>query len=780
MASKTDEEKFAGDSIWRELSKVPAVFTLNVSKSVSFGKMKTMKNILLEEIATLEKIPVKHEQDDEELVQALDLLTWLEYKIGSKQKALEMNTKALALTNKQAAFSLGNCAHLMWCEGKIEQVRTCLDSLLRLKESDSSEENLAVVKAHQAYCYFRLGGRENLSSAKTLLAEALNINSSSYLWIWQAGVVSRRFPISDIENEQTNLRMEMENKAKDLFQRVATQSPNPRLRAFACSDLASLANARKEEPQTVKGLCDEALISYGIHPYVVLNCCKSLITTDLSRALKLLEEASTVCPNSSILRLLGKCYCHMAKRERKNPFLLEDYYNAAEASYRHAVDLGPLNLGARFDLANMLQLRSEYRKAMLEFNKLIFTGISFHETHFAPILMKAYEQAAQCQLRLCEDAGYVASLSNHVTISSLKNNAEIMLMKAMEICLNILSSEERKRYLNQPFESLLVLSGRKDTPAILHLLSRVHCLVKEKGRSLEILNQLLIYCSSDPQVIAVALKNYFDSGSCEEAYALLQMSSARFGADIFDEDLCRKVALHAAWARLLQISTGAAGIFKAQFDRYRQQNHYLREEHSAGHQALSCETDVSADKELLDVLILFDDSRDESKGESNLSNICGKLQQAMSKIFGLNVSYNVQGCCAGRSQVDVQLEEMKRAELVMVVIDKEPINEYFESLLHFLPSLMEQREDNPTPAQVLMVFTETGVKVPSQVSNFHAAPMIIKPLMASIGSFEQKCDQTEPGASRGDNTRIDDDVKKCVEDIMAFFCCLISTSWPMP
>ncbi|GFS27414.1 hypothetical protein ElyMa_005266900, partial [Elysia marginata] len=72
---------------------------------------------------------------------------------------------------------------------------------------------------------------------------------------------------------------------------------------------------------------------------------------------------------------------------------------------------------------------------------------------------------------------------------------------------------------------------------------------------------------------------------------------------------------------------------------------------------------------------------------------------------------------------------------------------------------MVPREDNPTPPRVLVAPTEVGIRVPSSLSDFPKAPMIIQSVMASIGTFEQKCDQNEPGASCGDNASVDDDVK---------------------
>ena len=77
------------DKVNRELSEVTAVFTLSVRKPLTVARMETIKMTLKEEVETWDRTLNKYDQDKEEMLQALDLLTWLEYKIGSPRRALE-------------------------------------------------------------------------------------------------------------------------------------------------------------------------------------------------------------------------------------------------------------------------------------------------------------------------------------------------------------------------------------------------------------------------------------------------------------------------------------------------------------------------------------------------------------------------------------------------------------------------------------------------------------------------------------------------------------------
>ncbi|KAK3796612.1 hypothetical protein RRG08_041528 [Elysia crispata] len=136
-------------------------------------------------------------------------------------------------------------------------------------------------------------------------------------------------------------------------------------------------------------------------------------------------------------------------------------------------------------------------------------------------------------------------------------------------------------------------------------------------------------------------------------------------------------------------------------------------------------------------------------------------------------------CCAGGPIAALQLEEAARAQLVLVVIGSEQMNTYFQSLLGFLPSLTEHRDDYPTPPRMLVAVIEEGVSVPTPISAFPTVPRV-ESLAASLDAYMERCDEDEDGATDGASGDVDEDVKVYVEDIMSFFCGIISTSWPLP
>ena len=630
------------DEMCLELSQVPAVFTLKLLKPVAISRVQMIKPALRDEVETLINAPDKYEQDSDELLQALDLLTWLEYTTGSPQKAIELNDRALALTQNKAAFTLGNRAHLMWCQGNLEQTRCCLDSLAALSQDSSTDDQLAAVKAHQAYCYFRLRGSANLSQAAALFEEALNIKPNSYLWRLQAGIVYKRITHLARQNRPHGVEKPQTKKAMDYFQCVAEQSSNARLRAFAYSDLAYLVSIKREGKHIVREYCDKALSLCDNHQYVLQNCGKSLKEIkDTPKALKLLTQATAVCPTSNIFCHLGNCLQAMGQREMVNPYSLDHYYNEAEKSYCEGIRLSPTNLANRFSLARLLRVRGKLEEAAIEFKRLISVAINSQEDGDACMLMKSYEQAALCQLELSKDC--VAAEPSPIMNLNLMRDAEKMLMKALELAFDALTPVEREMHLKDAgyLRSLFACTNPRELSAALEMICKVYDIAHEPERKLEAVREFLNHVSDDPAVVTLALEKYLDCEDYEIAYVMLQMADAFKEPPAIDDALFTKVMLSAAKARLQQCSGEVSRIFKAHFDHHRLQHRRQGRHHYEGNGEQSDTVD-SASVELLDVLIVYDGSHDEHKGKPYFGDICGELQEAMSTVFGLNVSHNMQ------------------------------------------------------------------------------------------------------------------------------------------
>ncbi|GFO11162.1 hypothetical protein PoB_003766700 [Plakobranchus ocellatus] len=665
------------DNVVEKTKAIECVFTLHVPEGISEDRLREMKPRLETEIKDIERAESKYEYDDEELCQTLDLLTWVEFKIGSKLIASELNDKAIAKANSSlgSLFSQGNRVHLLWSKGDLIQAKSDLIEIEMMEENALQHgpcNMIATVKARQAYCYYRFGGPKNLQRAITLYEEALTTFPEMHLWRLQAGGVYRRISHPNMYGENDidlKLRDEREAKAKEFFHRVKEHSKNPRLQAFAFSDLALWASHRNEVGRILKYICQQALSLCGNDPYVLLNCGKSLQYTDVGKAVELLTKAAKLSPTSNIFHWLGKCLFHSARWQEKNLPNSEDLFKQAEESYREAIRLSPQNIPARYSLGILLKWCGKPEKALREFIQIIS---AFQYENFVLTLMKTYEQASLCLLELYNDATHSSKRTDSKMKLDLKKDAEEMLIRALSISFKLLSREEIKKYLTESLRELQKIEDSRDTPEKLKLLSRAYRLAKDPQKSLKALEKLFeIDESEDAAVIMSALETYVDLGRFDDAVALMNRC---LDSHTIDNSLRNKVALGAARRRLLQYGGDAVLVFKSTFD---------------------------------------------------------------SSIFFLL--------------------------------------RYFESLLGFLPSVMERGEDNQSPPQVLVAATEAGVKLPSSVKYFQKIQL--NSVVESLQEYEEWRRQRAADVLHDplNNGRL----TECVDNMISFFCSLLSISWPL-
>ncbi|GFO20979.1 hypothetical protein PoB_004748400, partial [Plakobranchus ocellatus] len=470
-----------------------------------------------------------------------------------------------------------------------------------------------------------------------------------HLWMFQAGRAYRRFSTPNMYRENdidSKLRNERGAKAGELLHQVTEQSKNPRLRAFAFSDLDVCASNRRETGRNVMDFCRQALILCRNDPYVLLNCGKSLQYTDIKKAVELLTKAARISRTSHTFHQLGKYLDHFAHKEKKHSRHSEDLTKQAGKSHREAIRLSPSNNPARYSLGILLKWCGEPEKALREFTQI--KG-AFQYDDYALTLMKTYEQASLCLLELYHGPTHSSRLTDNAMTLDLKKDAEEMLIKALSISFKLLSREEIQKYLTESLRELQKIEDSRDTPETLKLLSRAYLLAKDPQKSLETLEKLFeIDESEDAAVIISALENYVDLGRFEEALAL--MNRCRDSHTI-DNSLRNKVALGAARCRLLQYGGDAAPIFKSIFDSY-----------------------ISDSCNKLDVLIVYDDSREIARDVASLRYICRQLQNLVRTVFGLDASSNIQRCCEGVPEASTQLKEMTKAKLVLLVFGSEKLD----------------------------------------------------------------------------------------------------------
>ena len=104
---------------------------------------------------------------------------------------------------------------------------------------------------------------------------------------------------------------------------------------------------------------------------------------------------------------------------------------------------------------------------------------------------------------------------------------------------------------------------------------------------------------------------------------------------------------------------------------------------------------------------------------------------------------------------------------------------FFKSFIELLPKLTVESEDNPTPPRVLVAQTQDDVKVPFPATMFPKTP-VITPAISSLNAFVDRCRQNEDETFVAKPYTAAESASECVEDIMAFFCCLVSIDWPLP
>ncbi|GFO01835.1 tfp pilus assembly protein pilf [Plakobranchus ocellatus] len=752
-----------------KIKAIESVFTLDIPKGISYNRLWEMQPKLKSEVKDLQEAETKYEHDDEELCQALDLLTWVEFKIGSEDEAFQRNEEAMAVAQGSlgSLFSRGNRIHLLWRKEDFMQIRTELNELDRIKSGIDSRSIIAGVKARQAYCYFRLGDPKCQKKAITLYEEALNTIPEMHLWRLQAGQVCRRLHNLDMQGENSidlKQRHEGLEKADEFFHSVTKHSKNPRLQAFAYSDLAVIASDRKDAEGNLERFCHEALTLCGNDPYVLLNCGKSLKNKNTEKAIELLTKATTILPTTHTFTQLGKAFNYLAYEKRKNQHVSKPWAEKAEESYREAIRLSPENIPARFSLGRLMKFCGEVEKALREFLQIIRC---FQCDDFAFTLMKTYVQASICliELQMIEDA-------------------EKMLIKAVSIAFKVLSRGEIEFYLalKKSLSSSQKISDTRHSPEAL-LFNTVYRLIKDSPKRLKTLKKLFqMDMSEDVAVTTSSIEKCLDQECFEEALALMNWSIT-VGAHRLNDRLCNKVALYAARSRLLHYGGDAAFVFKSMYDSHSLARHGLgtSDEARVPPHETSPEADVTGSRDKLDVLIVYDNPRDGVEDLSSLGDICTKLQRLMKNVFGLNVSsyldmsVNSLRCCADEPDMSNQVDKMFRAKLVMMIFGSKELGGYVESVLEFLLKVMEKSDENRRPPRVLVALTEDGVTLPPPVRQFEKIQ--IADVLGSLDDFEKWHQERMVDVLHGapNNERIN----ACVENMMSFFCSLLSITWPL-
>ncbi|KAK3800214.1 hypothetical protein RRG08_018296 [Elysia crispata] len=614
----TRPEGWFADQVRSELCKLDCVFTLKMCPRTSKQELKDLKCLLENEVKYLEKL-----ENDGELAQALDLLTWVEFRIGCPETALVLNDKVLELNNGNCRqFSYGNRAYLMWFAKNLPEARLCLNKVVQIQQGEETGrdgargDQLAAVRAHQAYCLFRLSGVQNLFEAIALYEEALESQPDAHLWRLQAAMAYGRLlaPHNLVYIVDVDWRRQTWDKAQEYFTVVSETARNTRLKALAYSFMAV------ELPD----FCDKALLLCSSDPQVLYNCGKSLIKTSPPRALALMMESCAIRPT-------GQVYMNIAACAKKMNNLQEN-----EKALREVVRRCPEEIAGLNHLVCLLLDRENFDEARLYLAtgpaRVIAAGNFYnniaHLYHTTAVYLKKFSK----------------TLSDPLISNKMKQGATNMFIKAMEF-ISKHSRKEVQKYLTEAGRTvatvLRLATGcvPPEMPEALKILSRTAC-NNLRSNNWETFKTMLLEGESDSSSLTSNLNRLVEEKRYEVALAILSMTFANPEPPAVAESLVRKVSLMTAWSRLHQRTWDLAPIFRAEFDRHRQGQCRTRTTTLGGRSELSGQSSgqpSGVSSRFLDVLLVYD-KLDLDPEEITWS----KFQQAMLKVFGLTVSRNTE------------------------------------------------------------------------------------------------------------------------------------------
>lgn len=301
-----------------QLKKFPCNFNLISVEKITISRLRYIRHNLISELE-LENDCV------EEVIRKKSLLTLVEFLLGDKNRALELNSEVIKLTDWSNIASLGNRCFIMVSIGDEPEAKKCLKVLKKLRKLQKNFDNLLTeAEAEQAYCYSRLGGADNLRHAIGLFSLAVRKRPENYLWKFGLGLACRRATHTNIycsSPDRLNVEEFKHMAAENLFD--VGENAEGNLRAMAYAQLVKLRQdyPSKTFPQydslfrqlNIQQLCNKAL-EHGMNmPSVLTQCGRSLKEVDLNRATELLERSVAIKRNTISYHHLGMSYMKQAE-----------------------------------------------------------------------------------------------------------------------------------------------------------------------------------------------------------------------------------------------------------------------------------------------------------------------------------------------------------------------------------------------------------------------------------------------------------------------------------
>ncbi|XP_059173513.1 uncharacterized protein LOC131954047 [Physella acuta] len=221
----------------------PCTFTINPDPSrADLIKLGALRAKLIDEIR-------KQDDDVVNRIRNGNLLTWIEFKLGNVQAALEANNNVLEWSNDSDMAALANKVHLLQLT---HQDASAAKARLAEVHRRLGAAGIAAAKADQAFSYSRIGGPANQQSTIDLYEEALQTCPDNVHWKFGLALAYRRTVhegMSDYQNFKSSFQERTKKAAKFLFDIVQSPDATYRKRGFAeLSFLRVIAQGSRKLP----------------------------------------------------------------------------------------------------------------------------------------------------------------------------------------------------------------------------------------------------------------------------------------------------------------------------------------------------------------------------------------------------------------------------------------------------------------------------------------------------------------------------------------------------
>ncbi|KAK0051085.1 interferon-induced protein with tetratricopeptide repeats 5 [Biomphalaria pfeifferi] len=712
-------------NIDEEMSHFPCSFNLQTGRKISrerfcHARDKEMKELELkgstieEKIASVDLSSLElYGSILEEKIRGLNLLTWLLHKLKHVKEAEILNEKILQKTGNNNLTALGNRVFILFDQGYTRAVIKHCEELQQLTEKAESFEQIKYnALAEQAYSFSKLGGIENYKLSIQLYTECISKYPENYLWKYGLGMIYRRVTNYDLQfsNKDKLNVADITVKCQDLLNEVA-RNGDDRLRGHAYAQLAQLLHQDGcAHALEITKLVNEAL-KYGSNSSTVLTYCgMSVKKINTDQAIELLRASLQIKDIAMTYHHLGLSLLIKAESIKNNvnspteslnhdnklnfdrgslcrvkalrefvqsPCTTLDKENAlvreAIQCFEKSLEVSHgENIPAKFDLAETHFKLNEFDTALKHYN-IITRMLS---SDYLVRKISAHEGAGRCLKELSK----LPDKSD-----KLKNLAEDEFKKALSLAADLASKDPEyagcETKVWQAFKRLMDDAEKLSSPDVKQKSTLKYLeLAKNKDFERTIKQLLKKGLLQDFEMLRKGLDRLLEKGDYESALTFLSMASTRsvfttnvsWSSEEF-EALRSRTYILTAWDRLQKGSADSRRVFQQVFQ--------LKYKQCIGMVSESEKDDQSDDQtSVSDVLIVNDDSADSEDAPDVTTSIAVTLRQVLKIVFGLEVTRNLERANNEHMKLELQLQEMKRYNVVVLLLGNNDAPDYNEMM----------------------------------------------------------------------------------------------------